>query len=442
MATNAASLRRLLWIPQQPLRRGEKWSYQVASDGFGGSDTAVSATTKEFLAELHAYEHLRATYAEPDMREVLPELTDVEVEHVKIVHDEASFHSNDYQNNQYWLKPGEQVLKKKGRGRLIMVSAFLCERYGLLALTDEMKAENEKIAADLRLAITNSTKVIYPDNKASGDAYWNMLQMIEQLITAILIAHHMFPKAIIHWIFDNSSAHGSLAPDALTATKMNVNPGGKVPEMRETTIPDDNPHGHTGKPQKMTFDKDLPEDHPYKKYEGLPKGMKVILAERGYTTDTNGKLLIGDCKACKLSKSRKPHLDGASADEEREMCGDDGNDTEDEDEQRPDDCCMRRLLSLQPDFAGQKSQLELLIAAAPGMSSAHSDLSGTLAEARASAPLHLRSGAVAGLEPLVDWPHIPRSDITTRYKAAIPLKLVPPVFKPGTTFLPSSSFPH
>jgi hypothetical protein len=63
------------------------------------------------------------------MAEVLPELIDDddEVEHVVLVHDEASFHSNDYQNNHYWLKAGEQILKKKGRGRLIMVSAFLCE---------------------------------------------------------------------------------------------------------------------------------------------------------------------------------------------------------------------------------------------------------------------------------------------------------------------------
>ncbi|KAJ7498082.1 hypothetical protein B0H11DRAFT_1856638 [Mycena galericulata] len=216
------------------------------------------------------------------------------------------------------------------------------------------------MATELRLVITDSTTVIYPDNKASGDDYWNMKQMIEQLISAILIARRMFPKAIIHWIFDNSSAHGSLAPDALTTTKMNVNPGGKVPEMRDTIIPDSNPHGHAGEAQKMTFDKNLPGDHPYKKFEGLPKGMKVILAERGYTKDTNGKTLIGDCKACKLAKARKPHLDGASADEEREMYGEDGNDTEEEDEERPVDCCMRRLLSLQPDFAGQKSQLELV----------------------------------------------------------------------------------
>jgi lysyl-tRNA synthetase class II len=82
-----------------------------------------------------------------------------------------------------------------------MVSAFLCERYGLLALTPEMMAENEKMAAELCLAITDSTTVIYPDNKASGDDYWNMKQMIEQVshfVPALIflvnsnrtIAHH------------------------------------------------------------------------------------------------------------------------------------------------------------------------------------------------------------------------------------------------------------
>jgi hypothetical protein len=178
---------------------------------------------------------------------------------------------------------------------------------------------------------------------------------------AILIARRLFPNAIIHWVFDNSSAYGSLAKDALTATKMNVNPGGKVPEMRDTIIPLDNPHGCGGQVQKMVFDKPLPNDHRYKQFEGLPKGMKVILAERGYTTNTDGKPLIGECKACKVSKSRKPHLEGASAEEEACLQGDDGNDSE-EDDERPVDCCMRRLLSHQPDFAGEKSQLELVCA--------------------------------------------------------------------------------
>jgi hypothetical protein len=42
-------------------------------------------------------------------------------------------------------------------------------------------AENEKLVGELRLALTDSTTVIYPDNKAGGDAYWNMEKMITQV---------------------------------------------------------------------------------------------------------------------------------------------------------------------------------------------------------------------------------------------------------------------
>ncbi|KAF7342874.1 DDE family endonuclease [Mycena sanguinolenta] len=238
------------WLWKLGYRR-KRHTKGVYWDGHERKD--VKQRRKAYLAELEAFEPFRSEFAEPDMVEVMPELGEDDVEHVVIVHDEATVHSNDYDGNHYWLKEGEQVLKKKGRGRLIMISAFLCERYGLLALTEEMVAENEQLTAELRLAITDSTTVIYPDNKAGGDAYWNMQQMIEQLIKAILIARRLFPKAIIHWVFDNSSAHGSLAKDALTATKMNVNPGGKVPEMRDTIIPSDNPHGKGGQSSENGF---------------------------------------------------------------------------------------------------------------------------------------------------------------------------------------------
>ncbi|KAJ6476592.1 hypothetical protein DFH09DRAFT_952259 [Mycena vulgaris] len=160
----------------------------------------------------------------------------------------------------------------------------------------------------------------------------------------LCIPRRLFPTAIAHWVFNNSSAHGSLAKDALTATNMNVNPGGNVPKMsmRDTIIPLGNPH------------------------PTLMAGMKVILAEHDYTENHHGKTLSGECKACKALKSRKPHLEGASADEEHNMYVDYGKDT-DEGDERPVDCCMRRLLSLQPDFAREKSQLKLLIEAEPGM---------------------------------------------------------------------------
>ncbi|KAJ6552717.1 hypothetical protein B0H10DRAFT_2242022 [Mycena sp. CBHHK59/15] len=125
------------------LNDGEVEHVGVYWDGHERKD--VKKWRKEYLAELEDIEPFIPKYTEPDMAEILLELSDSEQEHVVIVHDEATIQSNDYQNNHYWLKPGEQVLKKKGRGRLIMISAFLCERYGLLDLTDEMVAEMKNL---------------------------------------------------------------------------------------------------------------------------------------------------------------------------------------------------------------------------------------------------------------------------------------------------------
>jgi hypothetical protein len=54
----------------------------------------------------------------------------------------------------------------------------------------------------------------------------------------------MYPGAVAEFIFDQSSAHGAFAEDALNAKNMNVGPGGKKPKMHSTTIPDDNPFPH------------------------------------------------------------------------------------------------------------------------------------------------------------------------------------------------------
>ncbi|KDQ61785.1 hypothetical protein JAAARDRAFT_45287 [Jaapia argillacea MUCL 33604] len=184
---------------------------------------------------------------------------------------------------------------------------------------------------------------------SSGDDYWNMDQMIEQMRNALKIACRLFPNAVIHWVFDNSSCHGSFAKDALTVAKMNVNPGGKnVPHMHDTIIPTNNPFERGRHPQSMEFPETLPTNHPHKQHAGLSKGMAVVLEERGYPICA--KKIIGECKGCKAHKARKPHLT------EDELL-DDETETEDEDD-RPVDCCQRHILSLQEDFQGEKSLLE------------------------------------------------------------------------------------
>ncbi|TFL05730.1 hypothetical protein BDV98DRAFT_232047 [Pterulicium gracile] len=237
----------------------------------------------------------------------------------------------------------------------MMVSGFICERYGNQARTESLIEANARLPLEEQLAVTDSRVIICPNGKETGDNYWNMDQMIEQLKNAIKIARRLFSNAIIHWVFDNSSCHGSLPHDAITDTKMNVGPGGKAPCMKDTVIPDDNPFGKGGQTQCLQFPSDLPPNHEHYNFRGLPKGMKILAAECGYDVSK----LIGQCATCKLEHSWKPHLDLTPheiylADEA------DGNDSGEEDE-RPFSCCLRRLLENQGDIKNQTSLLQEIV---------------------------------------------------------------------------------
>ena len=66
------------------------------------------------------------------------------------------------------------------------------------------------------------------------------------------------------WVFDHSNCHAAMAADALNASEMNVKPGGKQQVMHDTLW--------QGKIQKMTL------------RGGTPKGLKLVLEERGIGT--------------------------------------------------------------------------------------------------------------------------------------------------------------
>ena len=69
----------------------------------------------------------------------------------------------------------------------------------------------------------------------------------------------MYPNAVAEFVFDQSSAHGAFAKDALNAKDMNVRPGGKQRAMHDTFIPMDNPNPSLcGVRQTMVFEQDLP----------------------------------------------------------------------------------------------------------------------------------------------------------------------------------------
>jgi len=95
-----------------------------------------------------------------------------------------------------------------GKGCIIHISDFINPERGRLVLHDK----DGNITHDARV-------IIYPG--ANGDPWWDCQQLLIQVEDAIKIFELAFPGKQALFVFDNSSAHGSLAPDSLKAFEMN-----------------------------------------------------------------------------------------------------------------------------------------------------------------------------------------------------------------------------
>ena len=161
--------------------------------------------------------------------------------------------------------------------------------------------------------IKDARRIIYPG--AAGDSWWTHENLLEQVKYAIQLHDEINgPACQALFIFDNSSAHASLPPDALKAFNMNKGDGRKQRTQCDTVIPHSNPDiSKRGLVQKMTT--------PL----GKPKGLKTVLEERGFNVDG----MRAKCSpVCPIDNK---------------------------------DCCMARLLSQQDDFHNQMSMIEELI---------------------------------------------------------------------------------
>ena len=197
------------------------------------------------------------------------------------------------------------------------------------------------------------------------------LTYVLQVTNVIPLFERMNPNCVAEFFFDQSSAHGAHAKDALNANEMNVKPGGNQRHMHPTTIPDDNPNPELrGQRQEMVFPIDLPQDHKYYEFRGQPKGMRVVLEERGLWDGlcalNGGKALFGDCSDCKMTQKARDALARSAA---AQALFDDAEDENaaPEDNQRPNQsstCCMRKVLSLQADFQAEIPLLQQVIEAA------------------------------------------------------------------------------
>ncbi|CAG8764380.1 18448_t:CDS:2, partial [Acaulospora morrowiae] len=104
---------------------------------------------------------------------------------------------------------------------------------------------------------------------ANNDGYWDGKKLLLQLKNVITIFEWTHSGYIGVWVFDNVTSHTGMAPDALVAARMNLNPGGMQSKMRDTTWNE--------KIQKMTY----PDDYYESFLRSQPKGIKTILIKRG-----------------------------------------------------------------------------------------------------------------------------------------------------------------
>ena len=171
-------------------------------------------------------------------------LSEIREKTAVLFHDESTFHTNEDQT--MWGLKGEHMLRHKSKGSGIMVSDFVDKVNGYLALTDEeLSVYRQQIQGSQRKQ--GDCYFMESPRKATG-----LLKSLWQ--SAVAIANVKYPKEEglkVVWIFDRSSCHKAMAPDALDAAKMNVNPGGKQPKMRDTVW--------GGKPEKLCFNLGIPK---------------------------------------------------------------------------------------------------------------------------------------------------------------------------------------
>ena len=323
---------------------------------------------------LLSYPSRMASYDDESLERVPPTLLLGEKEHVLIVQDETVFHTNEYRRRT-WLMHDQQPIQKKGGGRAIHVSDFICETIGRIKLSEEQIHEQLALPAELCLAAFEARKIIYPGK--GFDAWWDLTQLIEQVRKTISIFVYTHPNCIGIFIFDWSSAHEGFAEDALNVNSMNLNPGGKQKKMRNTIIPLNNPDPAPGDEdtrgtiQQMCF----PEDHENPQLREQPKGIKAVLMERKSVWDKYNEMckarstkVIKKCALCtksqvlKDAECRVVKVEEMEQQEDMMPMGETAVlEAETQSAAVDEWCCMYRVLALQEDFLTEKPMIQSLI---------------------------------------------------------------------------------
>ena len=182
--------------------------------------------------------------------------------HIVWFHDESAYNTTE-DTPMLWGEKGKLPIKPKGRGSSIMVSEFIEEKDGYLALSDEQyEFEEGNTSEDVEKSALSILEI-----GEQWEGYWNSDRFMEQVAKAVKIAEVKYPPSQGYhhvWCLDHSCGHTAFADDALIASKMNKGLGRKQPKMRDTAW--------NGQTQTLTLS------------DGHPKGAALVLEKRGYDT--------------------------------------------------------------------------------------------------------------------------------------------------------------
>jgi hypothetical protein len=236
-------------------------------------------------------------------------------------HDESIFYAHDRRKKSWYHKDAPAKPYAKGDGASFMIADFISADFGWLRSPDG----------------TRSARQVMRPGK-NKDGYFTCEDIENQAHEAMDIVKEFYPEYEHRFFYDNASTHLKCPEAALSTRRMPKNiPKAGNNWMVEVTkcdiagMPIYRLDGSLEKEKIMMSDAQLADGSPQPLYfaeghkrAGVFKGMATILEERGFTNALN---LHAECKGFKCAP---PALD----------------------------CCCRRLLYNQPDFAHIDTILE------------------------------------------------------------------------------------
>ena len=178
--------------------------------------------------------------------------------------DESTFHQYTFSKKSWKGPNGSSFLSPKSEGDIYMVSGYQSREFGLglrNKLTPTMMAFinlNRKNTTylsredalllhsdDSKKDIVDDPSLRYFHAGINNEGYWNSAHAKIQLEDVTDCIRQLYPGLDIAYLYDQSSGHTKIRADGLSVNQMNVAPGGAVPLMRSTIIPDIGPYPTT-----------------------------------------------------------------------------------------------------------------------------------------------------------------------------------------------------